>query len=231
MLTELKKSVFNANLELPKHDLVKFTWGNVSAVDREQELIVIKPSGLDYATMTYEDMVVVDFEGNVVEGELNPSSDTMTHVVLYKAFKDIGGIVHTHSPWATSWAQAGVDVPALGTTHADTFYGEVPCARFLTEEEVDRAYEEETGHVIVETFNERGIDPLEIPAVLLKGHEHFTWGKTAEDAVMNSVVLEEVCRMNYYAKSINPLSSVLPKEVLDKHYLRKHGKNAYYGQK
>ncbi|HJG48537.1 MAG TPA: L-ribulose-5-phosphate 4-epimerase [Facklamia tabacinasalis] len=231
MLTELKKSVFNANLELPKHDLVKFTWGNVSAVDREQELIVIKPSGLDYATMTYEDMVVVDFEGNVVEGELNPSSDTMTHVVLYKAFKDIGGIVHTHSPWATSWAQAGVDVPALGTTHADTFYGEVPCARFLTEEEVDRAYEEETGHVIVETFNERGIDPLEIPAVLLKGHGPFTWGKTAEDAVMNSVVLEEVCRMNYYAKSINPLSSVLPKEVLDKHYLRKHGKNAYYGQK
>ena len=231
MLTELKKSVFNANLELPKHDLVKFTWGNVSAVDREQELIVIKPSGLDYATMTYEDMVVVDFEGNVVEGELNPSSDTMTHVVLYKAFKDIGGIVHTHSPWATSWAQAGVDVPALGTIHADTFYGEVPCARFLTEEEVDRAYEEETGHVIVETFNERGIDPLEIPAVLLKGHGPFTWGKTAEDAVMNSVVLEEVCRMNYYAKSINPLSSVLPKEVLDKHYLRKHGKNAYYGQK
>ena len=231
MLTELKKKVFEANLELPKHDLVKFTWGNVSAIDREKELIVIKPSGLDYKTMTYEDMVVVDFDGNVVEGDLNPSSDTMTHIVLYKAFKDIGGIVHTHSPWATSWAQAGVDVPALGTTHADTFYGDVPCARFLTKEEIDKAYEEETGHVIVETFKERGIDPLEIPAVLLKGHGPFAWGKTPDDAVMNSVVLEEVCRMNYYAKSINPLSSVLPQGVLDKHYLRKHGKNAYYGQK
>ena len=231
MLTELKRKVFEANLELPKHDLVKFTWGNVSAIDREKELIVIKPSGLDYKTMTYEDMVVVDFDGNVVEGDLNPSSDTMTHIVLYKAFKDIGGIVHTHSPWATSWAQAGVDVPALGTTHADTFYGDVPCARFLTKEEIDKAYEEETGHVIVETFKERGIDPLEIPAVLLKGHGPFAWGKTPDDAVMNSVVLEEVCRMNYYAKSINPLSSVLPQGVLDKHYLRKHGKNAYYGQK
>lgn len=230
MLENLKKQVFDANLELPKHGLVKFTWGNVSAVDREKELIVIKPSGVDYKHMTYEDMVVVDFSGNKVEGDLNPSSDTATHIALYKAFPEIGGIVHTHSPWATSWAQAGVDVPALGTTHADTFYGDVPCARFLTEDEIDRAYEKETGHVIVETFKERGIDPMAVPAVLLKGHGPFTWGKTPEDAVMNSVVLEEVCRMNYYAKSINPLSSVLPQAVLDKHYLRKHGKNAYYGQ-
>lgn len=230
MLENLKKQVFAANLDLPKHGLVKFTWGNVSAVDRDSERIVIKPSGVDYESMTYEDMVVVDFEGNKVEGKLNPSSDTATHVALYKAFPEIGGIVHTHSPWATSWAQAGVDLPALGTTHADTFYGDVPCARFLTEEEVSRAYEKETGHVIIETFKARGIDPMAVPAVLLKGHGPFTWGKTPEEAVMNSVVLEEVCRMNYYAKAINPLSSVLPQAVLDKHYLRKHGKNAYYGQ-
>lgn len=231
MLTELKKKVLQANLDLPKHGLVKFTWGNVSAVDREKQLVVIKPSGLDYETMTYEDMVVVDFDGNVVEGKLNPSSDTLTHVVLYQEFEEIGGIVHTHSPWATSWAQAGVDVPALGTTHADTFYGEVPCARFLTTEEIDRGYEKETGNVIVETFRSRGINPMEVPAVLLKGHGPFTWGKNPYDAVMNTVVLEEVCRMNYYAKSINPLSDALPQNVLDKHYLRKHGKNAYYGQK
>lgn len=230
MLENLKKQVFAANLDLPKHGLVKFTWGNVSAVDRDSERIVIKPSGVDYESMTYEDMVVVDFEGNKVEGKLNPSSDTATHVALYKAFPEIGGIVHTHSPWATSWAQAGVDLPALGTTHADTFYGDVPCARLLTEEEVSRAYEKETGHVIIETFKARGIDPMAVPAVLLKGHGPFTWGKTPEEAVMNSVVLEEVCRMNYYAKAINPLSSVLPQAVLDKHYLRKHGKNAYYGQ-
>lgn len=231
MLENLKKQVFDANLALPEHGLVKFTWGNVSAVDREKEWIVIKPSGVDYKTMTYEDMVIVDFDGNKIEGELNPSSDTATHIALYKAFPEIGGIVHTHSPWATSWAQAGVDVPALGTTHADTFYGDVPCARFLTEAEISTAYEKETGHVIVETFKERGIDPMAVPAVLLKGHGPFTWGKTPEDAVMNSVVLEEVCRMNYYAKAINPLSSVLPQAVLDKHYLRKHGKDAYYGQK
>lgn len=231
MLENLKKQVFDANLALPEHGLVKFTWGNVSAVDREKEWVVIKPSGVDYKTMTYEDMVIVDFDGNKIEGELNPSSDTATHIALYKAFPEIGGIVHTHSPWATSWAQAGVDVPALGTTHADTFYGDVPCARFLTEAEISTAYEKETGHVIVETFKERGIDPMAVPAVLLKGHGPFTWGKTPEDAVMNSVVLEEVCRMNYYAKAINPLSSVLPQAVLDKHYLRKHGKDAYYGQK
>src|SRR5699024_2219395 len=188
MLTELKQKVFEANLELPKHNLVKFTWGNVSAVDRDKELIVIKPSGLDYNTMTYEDMVVVDYEGNVVEGELNPSSDTMTHVVLYKAFPEIGGIVHTHSPWATSWAQAGMNVPALGTTHADTFYGEVPCARFLTKEEIESGYEAETGNVIVETFKERDLDALEVPGVLLHGHAPFTWGIDVQEAVMNSVV-------------------------------------------
>ncbi|TLQ37958.1 L-ribulose-5-phosphate 4-epimerase [Ruoffia tabacinasalis] len=230
MLVELKQKVFEANLELPKYNLVKFTWSNVSAVDRDKELIVIKPSGLDYNTMTYKDMVVVDYKGNVLEGELNPTSDTMTHIVLYKAFPEIGGIVHTHLPWATIWAQAGMNVPALGTTHVDTFYGEVPCARFLTIEEIESAYEENTGRVIVETLQERGIKPLEIPAILLKGHGPFTWGKTPEDAVMNSVVLEEVCRMNYYAKAINPLSKELPQDILDKHYLRKHGKNAYYGQ-
>jgi len=231
MLESLKEEVYEANLELPKLGLVKYTWGNVSAVDRERGVFVIKPSGVSYDKMKPSDMVVVDFDGKVVEGELRPSSDTPTHAVLYKHFEQIGGIVHTHSTWATIWAQAGLDVPCMGTTHADTFYGSVPCARFLTQEEIDRGYEAETGHVIIETFQQRGLDVMEIPAVLLKGHAPFTWGKNAHDAVMNSVVLEEVCKMNHFARSLNQFAEELPQRILDKHYLRKHGKNAYYGQK
>ncbi|MHC5375172.1 L-ribulose-5-phosphate 4-epimerase [Enterococcus sp. LJL120] len=231
MLEQLKEEVFQANLELPKHGLIKYTWGNVSAVDREQNLFVIKPSGVDYDTMQASDMVVCDFDGKVVEGKLNPSSDTPTHAVLYKKFAEIGGIVHTHSTWATGWAQAGVDLPAMGTTHADTFYGSVPCARFLTQAEIDAGYETETGNVIVETFKERNIQPLEIPGVLLHGHAPFTWGKDANAAVMNAVVLEEVAKMNFIARQLNSYAPELPQRILDKHYLRKHGADAYYGQK
>lgn len=231
MLEKLKEEVFQANLDLPKHGLVKFTWGNASAFDRESGLFVIKPSGVDYDTMTPNDMVVVDLDGNVVEGTLNPSSDTATHAVLYKNFPEIGGIVHTHSTWATIWAQAGLDVPAMGTTHADTFYGAVPCARFLTQEEIDRGYEVETGKVIVETFEERGLDIFAVPGVLLRGHAPFTWGKDVQSAVVNSVVLEEVAKMNLYTRELNRFAEELPQRILDKHYLRKHGKDAYYGQK
>ncbi len=231
MLEALKAEVFKANLELPKHGLIKYTWGNVSAIDREAGLFVIKPSGVDYETMQASDMVVCDLDGNVVEGELNPSSDTPTHAVLYQAFPEIGGIVHTHSTWATIWAQAGLDVPAMGTTHADTFYGSVPCARFLTQEEIDRGYEAETGNVIVETFKARALEPLEVPGVLLHGHGPFTWGKTANSAVMNAVVLDEVAKMNLFARELNHFADPLPQRILDKHYLRKHGKDAYYGQK
>ncbi|MET3558878.1 L-ribulose-5-phosphate 4-epimerase [Streptococcus rupicaprae] len=231
MLEALKEAVFQANLELPKRDLIKYTWGNVSAVDRESGLFVIKPSGVDYDIMTADDMVVCDFDGNVIEGKLRPSSDMPTHAVLYKTYDSIGGIVHTHSPWAASWAQSGQDVPAMGTTHADTFYGTVPCARFLSKEELDAGYEHETGNVIVETFEKRGLDPVAIPGILLQGHGPFTWGKDAADAVMHAVVLEEVCKMNYYTRMLNPFAPELPQYVLDKHYLRKHGKNAYYGQK
>ncbi|KPG70536.1 L-ribulose-5-phosphate 4-epimerase [Enterococcus sp. RIT-PI-f] len=230
MLEQLKEEVFQANLDLPKHGLIKYTWGNVSAVDRERELFVIKPSGVDYETMQASDMVVCDFEGKIVEGQMNPSSDTPTHAVLYKAFPEIGGIVHTHSTWATSWAQAGIDLPAMGTTHADTFYGAVPCARFLTQKEIDDGYEAKTGHVIVETFKERGIQPLEIPGVLLHGHGPFTWGKDADSAVMHAVVLEEVAKMNVITRQLNSYATELPQRILDKHYLRKHGKDAYYGQ-
>lgn len=231
VLEQLKEEVFQANLDLPKHGLVKYTWGNASAFDRESGLFVIKPSGVDYETMEASDMVVVDLDGKVVEGELNPSSDTPTHAVLYKHFPEIGGIVHTHSTWATIWAQAGLDVPAMGTTHADTFYGAVPCARFLTQEEIDRGYEIETGHVIIETFEERGLDVLAVPGVLLHGHAPFTWGKDIQSAVMNSVVLEEVAKMNLFSRELNSFAKELPQRILDKHYLRKHGKNAYYGQK
>ncbi|MFS8604435.1 MULTISPECIES: L-ribulose-5-phosphate 4-epimerase [Priestia] len=230
MLDKLKEEVFQANLDLPKHGLVKYTWGNVSAVDRDSGLFVIKPSGVTYEKMTAKDMVVVDLDGRVVEGELNPSSDTLTHAVLYKHYPEIGGIAHTHSTWATIWAQAGLDVQAMGTTHADTFYGAVPCARFLTEREVNDGYEVETGKVIIETFEERGLDVLAVPGILLQGHGPFTWGKDAKTAVMNSVVLDEVSKMNFFTQKLNGLAEELPQRILDKHYLRKHGQNAYYGQ-
>lgn len=230
MLDKLKEEVFQANLDLPKHGLVKYTWGNVSAVDRDSGLFVIKPSGVTYEKMTAQDMVVVDLDGRVVEGELNPSSDTLTHAVLYKHYPQIGGIAHTHSTWATIWAQAGLDVQAMGTTHADTFYGSVPCARFLTEKEVNDGYEVETGKVIIETFEERGLDVLAVPGILLQGHGPFTWGKDAKSAVMNSVVLDEVSKMNFFTQKLNGLAEELPQGILDKHYLRKHGQNAYYGQ-
>ena len=231
MLEQLKEEVFQANLELPKQGLIKYTWGNVSAVDREQGLFVIKPSGISYEEMKASDMIVCDMDGKVVEGNLNPSSDTLTHAVLYKEFSEIGGIVHTHSTWATIWAQAGLDVPAMGTTHADTFYGSIPCTRFLNQKEIDEGYEEQTGHLIVETFKERNIKPMEIPGALLHGHGPFTWGKNAKEAVMNAVVLDEVCKMNLFSRQLNSFSEELPQRVLDKHYLRKHGENAYYGQK
>ena len=211
--------------------MIKYTWGNVSAVDREKGLFVIKPSGVGYDDMKASDMVVCDFDGNVIEGDLNPSSDMPTHAVLYKEFPEIGAVVHTHSTWATIWAQAGLDVPAMGTTHADTFYGTVPCARFLTQAEIDRGYEEETGNAIVETFRERGIKPMEVPGVLLHGHGPFTWGKDAKGAVLNAVVLDEVCKTNLFARQLNAFAEELPQRILDKHYLRKHGENAYYGQK
>ena len=231
MLEQLKEEVFQANLELPERGLIKYTWGNVSAVDREKGLFVIKPSGVGYDDMQASDMVVCDFEGNVIEGDLNPSSDMPTHAVLYKEFPEIGAVVHTHSTWATIWAQAGLDVPAMGTTHADTFYGTVPCARFLTQAEIDRGYEEETGRAIVETFRERGIKPMEVPGVLLHGHGPFTWAKDAKGAVLNAVVLDEVCKTNLFARQLNAFAEELPQRILDKHYLRKHGEHAYYGQK
>lgn len=231
MLEQLKEEVFQANLELPERGLIKYTWGNVSAVDREKGLFVIKPSGVGYDDMQASDMIVCDFDGNIIEGDLNPSSDMPTHAVLYKEFPEIGAVVHTHSTWATIWAQAGLDVPAMGTTHADTFYGTVPCARFLTQAEIDRGYEEETGNAIVEAFRERGIKPMEVPGVLLHGHGPFTWAKDAKGAVLNAVVLDEVCKTNLFARQLNAFAEELPQRILDKHYLRKHGENAYYGQK
>lgn len=229
MLESLKEQVFLANLELPQRGLIKYTWGNVSVFDKESQLFVIKPSGVNYDVMKSSDMVVCNLNGEVIEGNLKPSSDMSTHAELYKFF-DIESIVHTHSPWATTWAQAGIDVPAMGTTHADTFYGSVPCARYLTKEEIEQDYEKETGKIIVETFEDRGIDPIEVPGVLLKGHAPFTWGKNTKEAVMHAVVLEEVCKMNFYTRQLNPLSEILPNRILDKHYQRKHGKDAYYGQ-
>jgi L-ribulose-5-phosphate 4-epimerase len=230
MLEALKEKVLQANLLLPKHDLVTFTWGNVSEIDRESGLIVIKPSGVDYDGMKAEDMVVLDLDGKVVEGHYKPSSDTPTHIALYKAFPGIGGVVHTHSRWATSFAQAGVGITAYGTTQGDTFYGEIHCTRKMTPEEIGGEYELETGNVIIETFNSRGIDPVQVPAVLVNSHGPFTWGKDANDAVHNSVVLEECAFMAFHAKMINPSLGAMQQELLDKHYLRKHGKNAYYGQ-
>lgn len=231
LLEALKHEVYEANMELPRQGLVKYTWGNVSGVDREKKLFAIKPSGVDYDKLTPEDIVICNFDGEVVEGDLNPSSDTATHAVLYKEFPEIGGIVHTHSTWATTWAQAGLDVPAMGTTHADTFYGSVPCARYLTQAEIDAGYEEETGKVIVETFKERAIDYMAVPGVLLHGHAPFTWGEDAADAVLHAVVLEEVSKMNLFARQLNSFAEELPQRILDKHYLRKHGADAYYGQK
>ena len=231
MLEQLKKEVLEANLLLPKYNLVTFTWGNVSGIDREKGLIVIKPSGVEYDVMTAEDMVVVDLEGNVVEGKLNPSSDTATHIELYKAFPEIGGVIHTHSPWATSWAQACRGIPAYGTTHADYFYGEIPCTRQLTPEEVERAYEKETGTVIIEAFRDRGIDPVAVPGVIVYKHGPFAWGKNPNQAVHNAVVMETVANMAYHAEQINPQGTPIEQYLLDKHYMRKHGPNAYYGQK
>jgi L-ribulose-5-phosphate 4-epimerase len=230
MLEQLKEQVLKANLGLPKHRLVTFTWGNVSAIDREAGLIVIKPSGVAYEDLKAEDLVVVDLDGNVVEGSYKPSSDTSTHLVLYKKFPDIGGVVHTHSTWATIWSQAGLDVPSLGTTQADTFYGTVPCTRNMTRKEIRGDYELETGNVIVETFDKRDIDPNQVPAVLVNSHGPFTWGKSADDALHNSVILEEVCKMTYYTLKLNQDTPYIDQNLLDKHYFRKHGKNAYYGQ-
>ena len=231
MLEALKEKVLRANLMLPEHGLVKFTWGNASEIDRETGLVVIKPSGVDYEGMAASDMVVVDLQGNVIEGKYRPSSDTPTHLELYKAFPEIGGIVHTHSKWAASFAQAGTGVAALGTTHGDYFYGEVPCTRPMTEAEIAGAYEKETGTVIIETFRERGISPAQIPAVLVFSHGPFTWGKDCMEAVYHSVVLEEAAFMNFHAMMLNPQLGPMQQALLDKHYLRKHGKNAYYGQK
>ena len=230
MLEELKELVCKANLELPKYGLVTFTWGNVSGVDREKGLMVIKPSGVEYDTMTAEDMVVVSLTtGEKVEGKWKPSSDTDTHVALYNAFPNIGGIVHTHSRWATSWAQAGRGIPAYGTTHGDYFYGEIPCTRKMTPEEIAGRYEHETGNVIIETFEKKS--PDDIPAVLVHSHGHFTWGTDPRNAVHNAVVLEELAFMAFHTEAIQPGKETMQPELLDKHYLRKHGKNAYYGQK
>jgi L-ribulose-5-phosphate 4-epimerase len=229
VLEKLKEEVLEANLALPRHGLVTFTWGNVSGIDREQGLVVIKPSGVEYDRLKLEDLVVVDLQGNTIEGKLKPSSDTPTHLALYRAFKEIGGIVHTHSSWATSWAQAGKDIPALGTTHADYIYGEIPCTRKMTETEINGAYELETGHVIIEAF--KNIDPMMIPGVLVNQHAPFCWGKNADNAVHNAVVIEEVAKMAYRSMVLTPGLPAMDQALLDRHYLRKHGMNAYYGQK
>ncbi len=231
MLTQLKQQVLEANLDLPRHKLVTFTWGNVSAVDRERGLVVIKPSGFEYEHMTAEDMVVVDLaSGRTVEGAKKPSSDTATHLALYREFADIGGIVHTHSRHATIWAQAGLDIPAWGTTHADYFYGAIPCTRLMTQDEIEHDYELETGNVIIETFRRRDINPNAIPAVLVNAHGPFAWGKDAHNAVHNAVVLEEIAYMGIFSRQLTPGIHSMQRELLDKHYLRKHGQNAYYGQ-
>lgn len=230
MLEELKQRVYEANMLLPKHGLVTFTWGNVSEIDEEAGIFAIKPSGVEYDKLTPEDMVLMDLNGNKVEGRYNPSSDTPTHLELYKAYPEIGGIVHTHSSYATSWAQAGRDIPCYGTTHADYIYGEVPCLRCLTKEEIDEAYEKNTGLLIVHEFRRMNKDVMAVPAVLCKNHGPFTWGKNAHEAVHNAVVLEEVAKMAYRAETIAPRIQPAPQELQDKHYYRKHGANAYYGQ-
>lgn len=227
MLEELKEQVFQANLDLIKHGLVLFTWGNASGINREKGLVIIKPSGISYDKMQPKDMVVLNLYGQVIEGDLKPSSDSASHLVLYRQFKNIGGVVHTHSEWATTWAQAGKGIPAIGTTHADYFYGEIPCTRKMTNEEIEGEYELETGKVIVERFSE--LDSEQIPGVLVNNHGPFTWGKDVNDAVHNSVVLEEVAKTTFNSLQLNP-EITIDKVLLDKHFLRKHGKDAYYGQ-
>ncbi len=229
MLEELKKKVYEANMLLPEYHLVTFTWGNVSGIDRAKGLFVIKPSGVEYSRLRPEDMVVMDLAGNKVEGELNPSTDTETHLALYLAFPEVGGIVHTHSTFAVAFAQAGEDIPCYGTTHADYFYGDIPCARNLTPEEIDEAYEKNTGKVIIEAFKDR--NPMYVPGVVCKNHGPFAWGRDCFEAVHNAAVLEEVAKMDIYTRIVNPDTPRAPQSIQDKHFLRKHGPNAYYGQK
>ena len=228
MLEDLKQQVYHANLQLVKHGLVIFTWGNVSGIDRDKGLVVIKPSGVSYEEMKPDDMVVLDLAGNVVEGHLRPSSDTPTHLCLYRAFPEIGGVVHTHSSFATAWAQAGRDIPCLGTTHADYFYGDIPCTESMIREEIEGNYEEETGNVIVRRF--AGLNPVHTPGVLVKNHGPFTWGKTPDEAVYHAVVVEEVAKMASATLTVNPEATMNP-ALVEKHFSRKHGPNAYYGQK
>ena len=227
MLEQLKQQVLKANLDLVKHNLVILTWGNVSAIDRESGLVVIKPSGVDYDNMTADDMVVVDLDGNIIEGHLRPSSDTPTHLALYRRFPEIGGVVHTHSTYATAWSQAGLDIPNIGTTHADTFHRNIPCTSEMSKEQIDSAYEASTGDIIAEAFE--GINPMHTPAVLVRHHGPFTWGKSADDAVHNAVVLEEVAKMASISIALNP-NIEMNNDLIEKHYNRKHGANAYYGQ-
>lgn len=227
----LREAVYEANMLLPQYRLVTFTWGNVSQLDREKGVVAIKPSGVDYDKLRPEDMVVLDLQGNVVSGRLNPSSDTKTHLALYNAFPQIGGIVHTHSPNAVAWAQAGEDIPCYGTTLADYFYGSIPCARDLTQQEIDEDYEANTGAVIIETFRQRGVNPSYVPAVVCRSHGPFTWGKDAAQAVYHSVVLEEVAKMAILTRQVHGDPVSAPQRIQDKHFLRKHGPNAYYGQK
>lgn len=231
MLEELRRKVWQANMDLPRLGLVLFTWGNVSGIDRSAGLVVIKPSGVSYEDLRPEALTVVDLDGRVVEGTLRPSSDTRTHLALYRAFPELGGVVHTHSTFAAAWAQAGMDLPCYGTTHADYFYGPVPCARGLTREELDEDYEKNTGKVIVETFRARNIDPVHVPAVICRSHGPFTWGKTAAEAVYHAVVLEEVAKMALLTRQVKGDAEPAPTHVVEKHFMRKHGPNAYYGQK
>ncbi len=228
LLDELKKKVLEANLELPKRNLVIYSWGNVSGIDRERGLVVIKPSGVPYEQLKAGDLPVVDLDGNMVEGDLNPSSDTATHLELYKAFPKIGGVVHTHSPWCTKWAQAGRAIPSFGTTHADYFYGEIPCTRKLTPFEIANLYEKNTGKVIIDTFKD--LNPSFIPGVIVNSHGPFNWGKDPLKAVENAVIMEEIAKLAYYTQSLSPQINSIDDHLLDKHFLRKHGKNAYYGQ-
>ena len=231
MLEQLKQVVYDANMELPRRGLVTYTWGNVSGIDRESGLVVIKPSGVSYEDLKPEDLVVVSLDNKVVEGKLNPSSDTKTHLELYKAFPQLGGIVHTHSPYAVGWAQAGEDIPCYGTTHADYFYGPVPCARHLTPAELDEDYEKGTGTVIIEEFTKRRLDPVAVPGVICHSHGPFAWGKDAVQAVYHAVVLEEVAKMATFTRMVNPNAAPAPQHVVNKHYMRKHGPNAYYVQR